>query len=213
MSARRSEAGRRERKFQKLKRRRENEQRAPATIASGRLCIMDASGAVYPLFPNHVSPLAETPAGDATTNARQCSVRGCTLLVPGDLAHKMCDTCRSRHRIYASKKRAKRNLEKASAISTPVTASESETPLGTAESSPVPQECEWVVTTGQNYQVSPSPPSFVVLHAAGNALYGPALFSIFVCWWCTTPNHGFAAHTPISIIFLELYHIQFRPMA
>ncbi|KJA17422.1 hypothetical protein HYPSUDRAFT_1022244 [Hypholoma sublateritium FD-334 SS-4] len=121
---------------------------------------MDASGAVYPLFPNHVSPGIELPAGDATTNARQCSVRGCTLLVTGDLAHKMCDTCRSRHRIYASKKRAKRNLEKASAISTPATASESETPLCTVESSPVPQECEWVVTTGENYQERLSPPSF-----------------------------------------------------
>ena len=124
----------------------------PATIASKLLCIMDASGAVYPLFPNHVTPLAESP-----TNARQCSSRGCTLIVTGDLARKMCDTCRSRHRIYASKKRAKRNTEKAgSAIGSVVPASGSETPLGTSESPSVLQECEWVVTTQENYQVRAS---------------------------------------------------------
>ncbi len=122
----------------------------PATIASKLLCIMDASGAVYPLFPNHVTPLAESP-----TNARQCSSRGCTLVVTGDLAHKMCDTCRSRSRIYASKKRAKRTTEKASStICSVVPASGSETPLGTSEASPVLQECEWVITTQENYQVS-----------------------------------------------------------
>lgn len=44
---------------------------------------------------------------------RRCSVRGCSAVLPPDNAPKMCETCRGRHRIYASTKRAKRKLEKA----------------------------------------------------------------------------------------------------
>ncbi|CAL1709103.1 unnamed protein product [Somion occarium] len=43
---------------------------------------------------------------------RQCSVRGCTTVLPPDYLQKMCESCRGRHRIYASTKRAKRKMEK-----------------------------------------------------------------------------------------------------
>ena len=42
-----------------------------------------------------------------------CSVRGCSTVLPYEYTHKMCETCRSRHRTYASTKRAKRKQEKA----------------------------------------------------------------------------------------------------
>jgi len=44
---------------------------------------------------------------------RTCSVRGCIKTIPSDSDNKMCETCRGRHRIYATTKRAKRKLEKA----------------------------------------------------------------------------------------------------
>lgn len=51
----------------------------------------------------------------ASTGAavRYCSVRGCATVLPFDYSNKMCETCRSRHRTYASTKRAKRKQEKA----------------------------------------------------------------------------------------------------
>lgn len=42
-----------------------------------------------------------------------CSVRGCTTVLSMEYTHKMCESCRGRHRIYASTKRAKRKQEKA----------------------------------------------------------------------------------------------------
>lgn len=53
-----------------------------------------------------------TPASDSSS-IRRCSVRGCSAVLPPNHAPKMCETCRGRHRIYASTKRAKRKLEKA----------------------------------------------------------------------------------------------------
>jgi len=46
-------------------------------------------------------------------DSRRCSVRGCLQPLPEGHQNKMCETCRGRHRIYASTKRAKRKLEKA----------------------------------------------------------------------------------------------------
>ncbi|KAI0072086.1 hypothetical protein K474DRAFT_1668233 [Panus rudis PR-1116 ss-1] len=43
---------------------------------------------------------------------RPCSVRGCSAMLPPEYQQKMCEACRSRHRIYASTKRAKRKAEK-----------------------------------------------------------------------------------------------------
>lgn len=47
------------------------------------------------------------------SQVRTCSVRGCSSVLPSDSTTKMCEACRSRHRIYATTKRAKRKLEKA----------------------------------------------------------------------------------------------------
>ncbi|OSX63459.1 hypothetical protein POSPLADRAFT_1139796 [Postia placenta MAD-698-R-SB12] len=44
---------------------------------------------------------------------RRCSVRGCGAPLPAGYTRKMCETCRGRHRTYASTKRAKRKMEKA----------------------------------------------------------------------------------------------------
>ena len=52
----------------------------------------------------------EHPPADSV---HYCSVRGCTAVLPMDYTHKMCESCRGRHRIYASTKRAKRKQEKA----------------------------------------------------------------------------------------------------
>jgi hypothetical protein len=57
------------------------------------------------------SPSATNPK---SANDRQCSIRGCNKLVLPDSGHlRMCDTCRTRHRVYANTKRAKRKMEKA----------------------------------------------------------------------------------------------------
>ncbi|KAF7797055.1 hypothetical protein EIP86_008247 [Pleurotus ostreatoroseus] len=50
---------------------------------------------------------------DTAAATRFCSVRGCSTALPYDYPHKMCELCRSRHRTYASTKRAKRKQEKA----------------------------------------------------------------------------------------------------
>lgn len=54
---------------------------------------------------------------------KQCSVKGCTDTLSSNDTNKMCSGCRSRHRTYASTKRAKRKLEKA-AIGTAAARSE-----------------------------------------------------------------------------------------
>ncbi|KAI0042822.1 hypothetical protein FA95DRAFT_1563936 [Auriscalpium vulgare] len=71
-------------------------------------------------FPEHVfpqpSPTTEpTVEPDASTSSetRRCSVKGCSKPLPNDYTLKMCETCRGRHRIYATTKRAKRKMEKA----------------------------------------------------------------------------------------------------
>ncbi|KAG5636912.1 hypothetical protein H0H81_006447 [Sphagnurus paluster] len=47
---------------------------------------------------------------------KYCSVRGCAQPLLANATTKMCETCRGRHRIYASTKRARRKLEKASVV-------------------------------------------------------------------------------------------------
>jgi hypothetical protein len=44
---------------------------------------------------------------------KTCTVRGCSNEFPAFLRTKMCESCRGKHRIYATTKRAKRRLEKA----------------------------------------------------------------------------------------------------
>lgn len=81
---------------------------------------------------------------------KQCSVKGCTEILPSDDTNKMCVGCRSRHRVYANTKRARRKLEKA-AIATAVAArsgKDTEMPL----IDPAPQPITWV-TAGQSHQV------------------------------------------------------------
>ena len=63
-------------------------------------------------------PPLSIPKSPGTTNnkpskTKQCSIRGCTLLLSLSSSNKMCETCRGRHRVYVSKKRARRKMEKA----------------------------------------------------------------------------------------------------
>ncbi|KAI5887837.1 uncharacterized protein SCHCODRAFT_02553159 [Schizophyllum commune H4-8] len=50
---------------------------------------------------------------NAMSYERQCSVKGCTNILPPDQVKKMCDACREKHRGYATTKRARRKQEKA----------------------------------------------------------------------------------------------------
>ncbi|GBE89017.1 hypothetical protein SCP_1500190 [Sparassis crispa] len=60
-----------------------------------------------------VQPATDVTQYHSSGPARLCSVRGCGSELPNDYAHKMCETCRGRHRVYANTKRAKRKMEKA----------------------------------------------------------------------------------------------------
>ncbi|KAK0203931.1 hypothetical protein DFS33DRAFT_1335526 [Desarmillaria ectypa] len=44
---------------------------------------------------------------------RRCTVRGCGQMLDAASPNKMCESCRGKHRVYASTKRARRKLEKA----------------------------------------------------------------------------------------------------
>ncbi|PBK94825.1 hypothetical protein ARMGADRAFT_1011701 [Armillaria gallica] len=44
---------------------------------------------------------------------RRCTVRGCGQMLDANSPNKMCESCRGKHRRYASTKRARRKLEKA----------------------------------------------------------------------------------------------------
>ena len=67
-------------------------------------------------YPPHLAAQLHTADPAATpSNApdRSCSVKGCANVLASGYAHKMCEVCRGRHRVYAMTKRAKRKMEKA----------------------------------------------------------------------------------------------------
>ena len=70
-------------------------------------------GAVTLYYPPLSIPKSPGTTNNDTSETKQCSVRGCTLLLPLSSSNKMCETCRGRHRVYASTKRARRKMEKA----------------------------------------------------------------------------------------------------
>lgn len=49
---------------------------------------------------------------DISDGPAVCSVKGCSSVLPDYYGLKMCEDCRSKHRFYASTKRAKRRKEK-----------------------------------------------------------------------------------------------------
>lgn len=81
---------------------------------------------------------------------KQCSVKGCTSTLSFNDPNRMCGGCRSRHRIYASTKRAKRKLEKAAIASAVVARSGKD---HTEEMLSIAQPITWVTTGGQSHQV------------------------------------------------------------
>ncbi|KAF9029147.1 hypothetical protein BDZ89DRAFT_1065672 [Hymenopellis radicata] len=50
---------------------------------------------------------------EVTGTQRRCTVKGCQRPIEPESPNKMCESCRGKHRIYASTKRARRKLEKA----------------------------------------------------------------------------------------------------
>lgn len=62
----------------------------------------------YKLPSNNVEPTLEV-----TGTQRRCTVKGCQRPIELESPNKMCESCRGKHRIYASTKRARRKLEKA----------------------------------------------------------------------------------------------------
>ncbi|KIJ63796.1 hypothetical protein HYDPIDRAFT_56833, partial [Hydnomerulius pinastri MD-312] len=85
---------------------------SPVTT-SGQASSLSASGSVgQPPAP--AEPVTSTSFAQ---EVRRCSVRGCNKPLAPDVANKMCDECRGRHRVYAMTKRAKRKQEKAAILS------------------------------------------------------------------------------------------------
>ncbi|KAK0473753.1 hypothetical protein IW261DRAFT_1503266 [Armillaria novae-zelandiae] len=72
---------------------------------------MDESGDFYGYkFP---SESLENNLGLQYPAQRRCTVRGCGQMLDANSPNKMCESCRGKHRRYASTKRARRKLEKA----------------------------------------------------------------------------------------------------
>ncbi|KAH6908832.1 hypothetical protein BKA70DRAFT_1426714 [Coprinopsis sp. MPI-PUGE-AT-0042] len=66
----------------------------------------------YTPEPNPALP-EPPPDPEPQLERKECSVRGCHQKVPTSAHTKMCEGCRGRHRVYATTKRMKRKLEKA----------------------------------------------------------------------------------------------------
>jgi hypothetical protein len=64
-------------------------------------------------YPDHVYFQSSSALTPTNPSLRRCSVKGCAKDLSPDYALKMCETCRGRHRKYATTKRAKRKQEKA----------------------------------------------------------------------------------------------------
>lgn len=82
---------------------------------------------------------------------KQCSVKGCTETLTSDDTNKMCNGCRSRHRVYANTKRAKRKLEKAAVATAVAARSEKDTEMSLVDHGLQP--ITWVNAAGQSRQV------------------------------------------------------------
>jgi hypothetical protein len=115
----------------------------------------DESGVYYTPslgFPNHPDSQDVQQHSVCPPNAlKQCSVKGCTETLTSDDTNKMCDGCRSRHRVYANTKRARRKLEKAAIATAVVARSGKDNEMSLID--PVPQPITWVNASGQSRQV------------------------------------------------------------
>ncbi|KIY44908.1 hypothetical protein FISHEDRAFT_61586 [Fistulina hepatica ATCC 64428] len=78
---------------------------------------MDTDSTLPPTLASAPSPSSSVSERDVEPNGdsgdRECSVRGCSKRVPATSTNKMCESCRIKHRRYASTKRARRRQEKA----------------------------------------------------------------------------------------------------
>lgn len=118
-------------------------------------------------------------------DSRRCSVRGCLQPLPEGHQNKMCETCRGRHRIYASTKRAKRKLEKAAIAN--VAARNGANPLILAhgnnlQNQPSASQQTWCALDTQ-YQVCA--PTLLGLWKVFSSAYLRSLCWLFLCSWPT----------------------------
>ena len=116
----------------------------------------DESGVYYTPslgFPNHHpdSQDVQQQPGRPQDALKQCSVKGCTETLTPDDTNKMCDGCRSRHRIYANTKRARRKLEKAAIANAVAARAGKDTEMSLIDHAPQP--ITWVTASGQSRQV------------------------------------------------------------
>lgn len=116
----------------------------------------DESGVYYTPslgFPNHHpdSQGVQQHSGGPQNALKQCSVKGCTETLTSDDTNKMCDGCRSRHRVYANTKRARRKLEKAALATAVAARTGKDTEMSLIDH--VPQPITWVNAGGQSRQV------------------------------------------------------------
>ena len=86
----------------------------PIFATSGRsyesgMSVPPESGGYYGYSPSN----EVVPTPESSGEQKRCTVRGCRLFIDANSTNKMCESCRGKHRIYASTKRAKRKLEKA----------------------------------------------------------------------------------------------------
>ena len=117
----------------------------------------DESGVYYTPslgFPNHHPDSQDVQHPPRPQGAlKQCSVKGCTETLTFDDTNKMCDGCRSRHRIYANTKRARRKLEKAAIANAVAARSGKDIEMSLVQVDHAPQPITWVAAGGQSRQV------------------------------------------------------------
>ena len=116
---------------------------------------------------------------------KQCSVKGCTETLTSDDTNKMCDGCRSRHRVYANTKRARRKLEKA-AVATAVAARNGKE-MSLLDHGPQP--ITWVNAGGQSRQVC-----YSIANQVAYITHGYLSFSLPPCNYYRICDHQLRAH-------------------
>jgi hypothetical protein len=157
---------------------------------------MDGSGEVYSGFPNNDH--------GHTNDPKRCSVRGCTQLLTDGANNKMCDVCRSRHRIYASTKRARRKLEKA-AVANAVAARNG------GDTFTLIHESDHSISQGSSAVspwLSPSVQSHQQVCIYLDFPFGSAWLSIFAC--CVAPDASRSNFTEWHVVWVHICAIFFN---
>lgn len=167
---------------------------------------MDESGVYYTSlgFPSHhPDNLNNQQQGYPRDALKKCSVKGCTNALSPDDTNKMCDGCRSRHRIYASTKRARRKLEKAAIVTAVAARNGKDAEEVSSFIDPTSQPITWVTAGGQSHQVCCSDGSTLADFATSDWLFTHLSLS---CIFTKRVYTGSATINIICIVGLEPCH-------